>query len=160
MDEVMRKMKTPVIHRNHQTPWTALAPGIEMQIFFANEETGVWTVKIYMHAGSTLPPHKHVGAAEFYIIEGKGTHKEAGEFAPGTYAYEPANAVHSPVHAEDVIILYMTSYGPSTFNKTSGEKLYDSDAAYFKQQMEMSRFRRAVKRFFFITVWSVFKGKK
>ncbi len=153
-------MNTPVIRTNRDTPWTPLAPGIEMQIFHADEKNGVWTVKIHMHAGSTLPPHKHVGASEFYIIEGQGTHKEAGDFEPGTYAYEPIDAVHSPVHAEDDIVLYMTSYGPGVFTKPSGATLYVSDAKYMKSQMEMGPFRRSLKRFFFITVWKMFKGKK
>lgn len=153
-------MNAPIICRNRDTLWTPLAPGIEMQIFHADEKSGVWTVKIFMHAGSTLPPHKHVGASEFYIIEGQGTHKEAGDFEPGTYAYEPIDAVHSPVHAEDNIVLYMTSYGPGVFTKASGDTLYVSDAKYMKSQMEMSAFRRSLKRFFFITVWSMFKGKK
>jgi len=153
-------MNAPIICRNGETPWTPLAPGIEMQIFHADEKSGVWTVKIFMHAGSTLPPHKHVGASEFYIIEGQGTHKEAGDFEPGTYAYEPVDGVHSPVHAEGVIVLYMTRYGTGIFTNASGDTLYVSDAKYMKSQMEMSASRRSIKRFFFITVWSMFKGKK
>ncbi len=153
-------MNAPIIHRNKETPWTPLAPGIEMQIFHADEQSGVWTVKIFMHAGSTLPPHEHVGASEFYILEGQGTHKEAGDFEPGTYAYEPEGAVHSPVHAEDDIVLYMTSYGPGVFKKPSGAILYVGDAPYFKKQMKLSSFRRTMKRFFFITVWKLFNGKK
>jgi quercetin dioxygenase-like cupin family protein len=152
-------MNSAVVCAGQTTPWTPLAPGIEMQIFHADEATGIWTVKILMHSGSTLPPHRHDGASEFYILSGNGTHKEAGDFEPGTYAFEPQDAVHSPVHAEDDILLYMTSYGPGTFTKPSGAVLYVGDAAYFKKQTELSPFMRAVKRFFFISVWSIFKGR-
>ncbi|MDE9451701.1 hypothetical protein J3R80_14600 [Aliiroseovarius sp. Z3] len=55
---IVLPMNAPIIHRNRETPWTPLAPGIEMQILHADEKYGVWTVKIFMHAGSTLPPHR------------------------------------------------------------------------------------------------------
>lgn len=153
-------MKTAVICTDQKTPWTPLAPGIEMQIFHADEVTGVWTVKILMHGGSTLPPHRHVGASEFYILSGRGTHPESGDFEPGTYAHEPKDAVHSPVHAEDDILLYMTSYGPGVFTKPSGDTLYVGDAPYFKKQMNLSPFMRGMKRFFMITVWKMMWGKR
>ena len=111
-------MNAPIVHTNDQTPWTPLAPGIEMQIFHADEVSGVWTVKIFMHGGSTLPPHHHVGASEFYILAGKGTHNEAGDFEPGTYAFEPEKAVHSPVHAEDDIPAVYDKLWPGRFYKT------------------------------------------
>jgi anti-sigma factor ChrR (cupin superfamily) len=153
-------MKTPVIKKNKETPWVPLAPGIEMQIFYADPPSGVWTVKILMHGGSTLPPHRHIGASEFYIIEGEGVHKESGAFEVGTYAFEPENALHSSVHAGDDIVLYMTSYGAGVFLTKSGKRLYEGNAEYFKSQMELGPFGRAMKRFFLITVWSLFKGKK
>ncbi|MCH9688330.1 MAG: cupin domain-containing protein [Deltaproteobacteria bacterium] len=149
----------PVIHQNAAMPWTALAPGIEMQIFHADAETGEWTVKIFMHAGSTLPRHRHVGASEFYILDGRGTHEEAGKFEPGTYAFEPADALHSPVHVHEDVKLFMASYGPSVFLEPSGDTLYVGDATYFAKQMERGPLARAVKRFFFITVWKLFTGK-
>lgn len=129
-----------------------------MQIFHAHPASGVWTVKIRMHAGSTLLPHRHDGASEFYIIEGEGVHKEAGAFEPGTYAYEPQDALHSPVHAEREILLYMTSYGPGVFIKPNGDTLYVGDAAYFKSQMEMGPLARRLKRFILITCWKLVKG--
>ena len=153
-------MNTPTICSNQHTPWTPLAPGIEMQVFYADAASGVWTVKILMHGGSTLPPHRHVGASEFYILEGKGTHKEAGDFEPGSYAFEPEEAVHSPVHVEDDVLLYMTSYGPGVFTKPSGATLYVGNAEYFEKQMKLGWFMRAFKRFFFIRVWKIFKGKR
>jgi len=153
-------MNAPVICTGQTTPWSALSPGIEMQIYYADETSGIWTVKIMMHAGSTLMPHRHVGASEFYILEGVGTHKEAGEFERGTYAFEPEGAVHSPVHAEDDILLYMTSYGPGVFVKSNGDTLYVGDAKYFKSQMEMSPFMRKLKRFVLITCWKLIKGKR
>lgn len=153
-------MNVPVVCSAKTTPWTALAPGIEMQIYYADETSGIWTVKIMMHAGSTLMPHRHVGAAEFYILEGEGTHKEAGEFTKGTYAYEPENAVHSAVHAESDILLYMTSYGPSVFIKPNGDTLYVGDAKFFKSQLAAGPVARKMKRFILITCWKLIKGKR
>lgn len=153
-------MKTPVIKSDNETPWVPLAPGIEMQIFHADPMSGIWTVKILMHAGSTLPPHKHIGASEFFILEGEGVHKEAGAFEVGTYAFEPEGAFHSPVHAEDDILLYMTSYGAGVFFKSTGKELYTGDAKYFEQQMKLSKIQRSIKHFFFITIWKIFNGKR
>ena len=155
----VKYMNTPVIKKNTNTPWTPLAPGIEMQIFYANPASGIWTVKILMHAGSTLPPHRHIGASEFYILKGKGVHKESGSFEIGTYAFEPEGALHSPVHADQDIVLYMTSYGAGVFLKKSGETLYKGNAEYFKSQMELGALGRIMKHFFFITIWKIFNGK-
>ena len=153
-------MNAPTIHRDTETPWTPLAPGIEMQIFHADESSGVWTVKIRMRAGSTLPPHRHEGASEFYILEGQGVHREAGAFEVGTYAFEPNGALHSPVHAEDDIVLYMTSYGPGVFLKKSGADLYTGDASYMAKQMRLSPARRWLKNLAFIRIWSLAKGRR
>lgn len=155
-------MNQAIIFSEHDLPWVTLSPGIEMQIYHADETTGCWTVKIHMHPGSTLPPHRHIGASEFYIIEGEGNHPQSGDFKPGDYAYEPKGAVHTAVHAENDIYLYMVSYGAGEFTKPDGSILYVGDAAYFKKQMGNSFFdvlARKIKYFLLIYMWKKIKGR-
>lgn len=54
----------------------------------------------------------------------------------------------------------MASYGSGVFFKASGQELYTDDAAYFEKQMNIGKIARKIKQFFFISVWSVFYGKK
>lgn len=153
-------VSTPVVRHAAATPWTPLAPGIEMQIFHADPATGYWTTKIHMLAGSTLPPHRHVGASEFFILEGQGTHHEAGDFDVGTYAFEPQGSLHSAVHAERDIVLYMVSYGSGVFlSKGATRTLYEGNASYFARQMNLPAAMRALKRLLFIRMWNAFASK-
>jgi len=152
-------MDRPIVMTSDKTPWSALAPGIEMQIFHAEPATGIWTTKIWMHAGSVLPPHRHDGASEFFILQGEGVHQESGPFEVGTYAFEPEGVLHSPVPAVDDIVLYMTSYGPGTFLKPNGKELYVADAEYFSKQLAMSALGRRTKHFMLIRIWSLFRKR-
>ena len=155
-------MNQAIIFSKHDLPWVPLAPGIEMQIYHADEITGFWTAKIHMHADSTLPPHRHIGASEFYVIEGEGHHPQAGDFKPGDYGYETEGAVHSAVQAENDLLMYMVSYGDSEFIKPDGSVLYKSDAAFFKRQMGNSVLdilSRKIKYFLLIYLWKKLKRR-
>lgn len=155
-------VKQAIIYSECDVPWVALAPGVEMQIYHADETTGCWSAKVHMYPGSTLPPHRHIGASEFYVLQGEGNHPQSGDFKPGDYAFETEGAVHTAVYAENDIFLYMVSYGASEFIKPDGAVLYHSDAAYFKNKMGngvLDVLSRKIKYFFFIYLWKKMKGR-
>ena len=142
-------------------PWKPLGPGIEMKILNANETSGCWSVLIRMLPGSRLTPHRHIGASEFLVLKGKGSHPQAGNFKPGDYAYERAGAVHTEVRAEEEIVIYMISHGAGEFLKPDGSVMYVSDAAYIKKQTRndiVSSLLQKTKYFFFIYLWKIYKN--
>ena len=50
-------------------PWSQMVPGVELKLLRCSEETGHWTALIRFQPGAVLPRHKHLGAAEFYILK-------------------------------------------------------------------------------------------
>src|SRR5438876_985333 len=79
--------------RGKDLPWHPLGPGTWFKLLRASEETGVWTSLIKMEAGSRFAPHKHLGAAEFFVIRGEFDYR-AGTAKAGDYGYEPLGAIH------------------------------------------------------------------
>lgn len=155
-------MNQAVIFSEHDLPWVPLAPGIEWQIYHADETAGCWTVRIHLHPGSVLPQHRHVGPSEFYVIEGEGNHPQSGDFKAGDYGYEPDGSVHTPVHAQKDIYLYMAMYGKGEFTNADGSVAYVADAAYLSKQMGNGVFdvlARKIKYFVLIYMWKKVKGR-
>jgi 2,4'-dihydroxyacetophenone dioxygenase len=101
--------------RKNPASWRPLAPGITMQILRVSQETGHFTVIIKAEAGSVLPRHRHLAAAEIYILSGNGTHPQTGPFHEDDYIYECQGAVHEAVVFDEPVELLMVSYGPSAF---------------------------------------------
>lgn len=134
-------------------PWSALSPGVQMRVVHADPVSGRWSAVVHMLPGSRLMPHRHIGASEFFVLEGCGTHPQAGSFQPGDYAWEPAGAVHTEVVAEHDLRLFMVSHGSSEFLRPNGLVWYVSDAAYFDSLMRTKKWLRGLKRFVFIDLW-------
>lgn len=97
------------------TPWQDLASGIQMRVLRLNEHSGQFTLLIRAAPGSVLPRHRHEGAAEIYILKGKGVHPQSGAFRQGDYVFESEKAVHDPVHFHEEVEMFMVNYGPSSF---------------------------------------------
>jgi len=140
-------------------PWSALGPGVEMRIVHADPKTGRWSAFVNMHAGSRLISHRHIGASEFVVLEGSGVHPQAGAFQPGDYAWESAGAVHSEVHADQKIMLFMVSHGSSEFLKKDGSPWFPSDATYFARLKNTHPLLRRLKRFLLIRVWRLLRPR-
>src|SRR5690554_695145 len=77
--------------------WRTLAPGVGIKVLRLDRESGAWTIMIRSEKGSVLPPHRHIGNSEIYIIKGMGHHEQAGHFKTGDYVLEPNGATHSPL---------------------------------------------------------------
>lgn len=91
-----------------------LAPNVNMRVVHL-DDSGSWTIMINALPGSVLPRHQHLSQAEIYILEGKGSHPQTGDYKKGDYVIEPANAIHDAVLFEEEVLLIMRSTGDVAF---------------------------------------------
>ncbi len=98
-----------------ELPWQQLGPGFGVRVLHTNEKTGHFTILIRAQAGSVLPRHQHIGAAEIYVLSGKGVHPQTGPFKAGDYIFEREGAIHDPVQFSEECDMLMVNYGPSAF---------------------------------------------
>ncbi len=94
--------------------WFNLVEGIDFKLFFTSKETGRWTVLLRCQPGSFFPRHRHLGAGEYYVVEGKMEYR-MGTALEGTYGYEPLDAIHDHTAFPEYTLLYFTNYGPVVF---------------------------------------------
>lgn len=107
--------------------WRTLAPGVGIKVLRLDRVSGAWTVMIRSEKGSVLPPHRHDGLAEIYIIKGSGNHPETGDFKTGDYVLESDGAIHSALHFEEEVVQIMVSHGPSAFLNEDGSVAFMMD---------------------------------
>lgn len=107
--------------------WRTLAPGVGIKVLRLDRESGSWTVMIRSEKGSVLPPHRHDGLAEIYIIQGAGNHPETGDFNTGDYVIESDGAIHSALHFQEEVVQIMVSHGPSAFLNEDGSVAFVMD---------------------------------
>ena len=111
-------------------PWHTLGPGTYFKLLRVSEETGTWTSLVKMEAGSRFAAHKHLGAAEFFVLKGAFEYR-AGTAKAGDYGYEPLGAVHGATTCTIESEYVITTYGPIAFLNEDGslQMVYDFDAA-------------------------------
>ena len=114
-------------------PWLPLAPQVFMKVIKLVPETGAYSIMIRAEPGGVLPRHKHLEAAEIFILKGKGEHKQSGAFRPGDYVSERKGAVHDPLVFTEETELLMVSSGPSAFLGPNDETLYMMDVPMLQQ---------------------------
>lgn len=115
--------------------------GNALKVLWVSEETGAWTALIGAKAGTTNPPHTHLGPADFYVISGSIEYR-GGIAGAGSWVYEPAGAVHpATTHPEDTVYLANVR-GPIAFHDADGAIVRVSDGRAMREVM--ARQRRAV----------------
>ena len=70
-------------------------------------------------AGSVFPAHRHLGAADFYVLEGAIEYR-AGTARAGFWGYEPLGAIHEATTATEDTVYLFNSYGPIAFLAEDG----------------------------------------
>jgi hypothetical protein len=100
-------------------PWTAFQEGIDFRLLFTSAETGRFTLLLRCQAGTALPPHRHLGAGEYFVVKGRMEYR-MGTAEEGSYGYEPIGVVHEqtsfPVYTE----LFFTNHGAIAFLDEQG----------------------------------------
>lgn len=100
--------------------WVAFGEGIEFSLLYTSEETGRWVVVFRCQPGSFFGPHRHLGAGEYYVVRGRMVYR-IGEAGPGTYGYEPLDAVHDHTSFPEYTELLFINHGPVAFLDDRGD---------------------------------------
>jgi anti-sigma factor ChrR (cupin superfamily) len=83
--------------RAEESQWQEIAPGMLTRTLFVDHERGMVTSLVRMLPGAALPPHKHLGIEQFYVLEGdcivEGTH-----LGPGDFHSAAAGSVHESTY--------------------------------------------------------------
>ena len=100
--------------------WMPMGPGAWGKVLRTCSETGTWTIMFKQEAGSFAPPHKHLAAADFYVVSGRIEYR-GGVTPTGFFAREPLNAIHQKTMFPEETIYLFTSYGPMAMYGPDGE---------------------------------------
>ena len=92
-------------------PWKPMGEGSWGKVLRVCAETGAWTVLFRQEADTFAPPHRHLAAAEFYVIRGCLEYR-GGVAKAGHFGREPLGALHERTSFPEETIYLFTSYGP------------------------------------------------
>ncbi len=85
--------------------WFETAGGNAVKVLRVSQETGSYTALFRADAGTTNPPHIHLGPADFYVLSGMIEYR-GGSSKAGDWIYEPNGSEHeSTHHPEDTVYL-------------------------------------------------------
>jgi anti-sigma factor ChrR (cupin superfamily) len=99
--------------------WIPVGEGVAMKVLRYSSETGHWSALIKMEAGRSFAAHKHLGPADFYVLQGAFGYR-GGTARAGFYGYEPIGAYHEATTAIEDTIYTFNSYGPIGFTDADG----------------------------------------
>jgi 2,4'-dihydroxyacetophenone dioxygenase len=92
-------------------PWTEFVfPKSYFKLLHFDAGQGKSTLLMKAEKGAPTPLHKHVGAAEIYVLKGTFSYEE-GTAKAGSYVHEAGGVVHI-AQAEDEVLAYITFHGP------------------------------------------------
>jgi anti-sigma factor ChrR (cupin superfamily) len=117
--------------KTEDLPWKPLAEGIDVKLLFSSPETGRWTVLLKCEKGSSFDKHKHYGAGEYYVIEGRMEYR-MGVAVTGDYGYEPLGAVHDKTTFTEDTLLHFTNHGPVLFLDENEAVISILDTSYLE----------------------------
>jgi len=124
-----------ILIQSDDVQWFPLGPGTSYKLFRVSPETGQWSGLIKMEAGARFAPHKHYGAAEFYVLKGALEYR-AGIARAGAYGYEPNTVEHGTTTCAEETIITFTAYGPIIFYNEDGTPGLILDWEFVKKQAE------------------------
>jgi len=116
--------------------WVPTGEGAWVKVLRVSSETGVWCALFKQNAGTFAPPHTHLGAAEFYVLEGCIEYR-GGSAKAGYYGYEPLGAIHEKTSFPVDTIYMLTSYGPLAMHAEDGSIAAVSDSRMMQKLAEL-----------------------
>jgi len=101
-------------------PWVPFCEGIEFRLLHASAETGKWTVLFNCARGSSFARHRHLGAGEYLMLDGRmevrGGAAAGGVTAlAGDYGYEPNGVIHDSTCFVEPTRFFFINHGPIVF---------------------------------------------
>jgi len=101
-------------------PWTEVGEGQWVKLLNFDPAIAKYTILYKARAGTVVTAHKHIGATEFFVLQGTFGY-EAGEVGPGGYGYEYPYAVHEPIVSSDVdLVMLVINYGATVYYNEDG----------------------------------------
>jgi anti-sigma factor ChrR (cupin superfamily) len=131
----MMEQLQDILIQSDDVQWFPLGPGTSYKLFRVSPETGQWSGLIRMEAGARFAPHKHYGAAEFFVLKGALEYR-AGVAHAGAYGYEPNTVEHGATTCSEETIITFTAYGPIIFYNEDGTPGLILDWEFVKKQAE------------------------
>ncbi len=106
--------------RSAQMDWIETTPGTGfMKILWFSAETGRWAALLRWKKGHVARPHKHLSAAQAFMLSGKLQVRDA-IYEAGDYLYEANGMVHGETTAlEDTEYLFICD-GPVLYFDDAG----------------------------------------
>jgi hypothetical protein len=110
---------------NDDLPWKCLRDGYDFKLLRTCSVTGTWAVLFRTIAGGSVPPHKHISAAEYFVLKGKvevrGGKENGGVTAvAGDYGYEPNGIIHEKTYFPEPTEYLFISHGPFQYLDVEG----------------------------------------
>jgi anti-sigma factor ChrR (cupin superfamily) len=124
-----------ILIQSDDVQWFPLGPGTSYKLFRVSPETGQWSGLIKMEAGARFAPHKHYGAAEFFVLKGALEYR-AGIARAGAYGYEPNTVEHGATTCSEETIITFTAHGPIIFFNEDGTPGLILDWEFVKKQAD------------------------
>ncbi len=86
--------------RADEGEWRALGPGMLTKTLFVDQSRGIVTSLVRMLPGTALPPHKHIGEEQFYVLEGD-CHVHGARLGPGDFHRAAPGSIHESTYTVD-----------------------------------------------------------
>jgi anti-sigma factor ChrR (cupin superfamily) len=84
------------LHAN-EGEWQEFGPGMSAKTLFADQSRGIVTSLVRMMPGTALPPHKHLGEEQLYILEGDCYIHDI-KLGPGDFYHASAGSIHKSTY--------------------------------------------------------------
>lgn len=128
--------------RCEEIPWTAVDEYQAVKLLNFDPASGRFTILYKLEAGRSVPVHKHLGATEFFVLQGTFGY-EAGDVGAHGYGFEFPFAVHEPVASkdEDLIMLVMNYGVTQSYNEDGSPGLVSG----MNEVIEICRANNATK---------------
>lgn len=114
--------------------WVPIGEGAWGKLLRTCPETGTWTVMLKQAAGTSAPPHRHLGPADFYVLKGRIEYR-GGVAEAGYFAREPMGAEHAETTFPEETVYLFTSYGPLAMYGPDGKIAGISDAESWQKML-------------------------
>jgi anti-sigma factor ChrR (cupin superfamily) len=86
--------------RASEGEWQEIGAGMLVKTLFVDSLRGTMTSLVRMLPGTALPPHKHLGNEQFYVLEGDCT-VHGAQLGPGDFHCAATGSIHESTYTVD-----------------------------------------------------------
>jgi quercetin dioxygenase-like cupin family protein len=80
--------------------WHAIGPGMLTKTLFVDQSRATVTSLVRMLPGTALPPHRHLGDEQIYVLEGD-CYVQGARLGPGDFHHAAPGTVHESTYTVD-----------------------------------------------------------